>query len=36
MLEVNEAKHLTKRVPTAAELQKYIDAAKALDAVVTY
>ena len=36
MLEVNEAKHLTKRVPTAAELQKYIDAAKALEAVVTY
>ena len=36
MLEVNEAKHLTRRVPTAAEIQKYIDAAKALDAVVTY
>ena len=36
MTEVNEAKHLTKVVPTVAQLQKMIDAAKALPAVVTY
>ncbi|MBR6347074.1 MAG: DUF4332 domain-containing protein [Bacteroidales bacterium] len=36
MLEVNEAKHLTRRVPTEAELQRFIDAAKALPPVVTY
>lgn len=36
MNEVNEAKHLTKVVPTIAQLQKMIDAAKALPAVVTY
>ena len=36
MLEVNEEKHLTRRVPVEAEVQKYIDAAKALEPVVTY
>lgn len=36
MLEVNEEKHLTRRVPTEAELQKFIDAAKALKPAVTY
>ena len=36
MLEVNEAKHLCKRTPVEKEVQKYIDAAKALEPVVTY
>jgi len=36
MLEVNEAKHLCKRTPVEKEIQKYIDAAKALEPVVTY
>ncbi len=36
MLEVNEEKHLTRRVPTEAEIQKFIDAAKALEPKVTY
>lgn len=36
MAEVNEKEHRTKRVPTAAELQKMIDQAKELPAVVTY
>jgi len=36
LLEVNEKEHRTKRVPTAGELQKMIDIAKALPAVVTY
>lgn len=36
MLEVNEAKHLCKRTPVEKEIQKYIDAAKELDAVVSY
>lgn len=36
MLEINEAKHLCKRTPVEKEIQKYIDAAKALDPVVTY
>lgn len=36
MLEVNEAKHLTRRVPVEKEIQKYIDEAKALEPVVTY
>lgn len=36
LLEVNEAKHLTRRVPTEAEVQRFIDAAKALPPVVTY
>ncbi len=36
MLEVNEAKHLCKRTPVEKEIQKYIDAAKELEPVVTY
>lgn len=36
MKEVNEKEHRTKRVPTTAELQKMIDQAKELPAVVTY
>ncbi len=36
MLEVNETKHLTKRVPTEKEIQKFIDCAKELAPVVTY
>jgi len=36
MLEVNEAKHLCKRTPVEKEIQKYIDAAKQLEPVVTY
>ena len=36
MLEVNEAKHLCKRTPVEKEIQKYIDAAKALEPKVTY
>ena len=36
MLEVNEAKHLCKRTPVEKEIQKYIDAAKTLEPVVTY
>ncbi|MBR4408521.1 MAG: DUF4332 domain-containing protein [Bacteroidales bacterium] len=36
MIEVNEKEHRTKRVPTAGELQKMIDQAKALPAVVEY
>ena len=36
MLEVNEAKHLCKRTPVEKEIQKFIDAAKALEPVVTY
>lgn len=36
MKEVNEKEHRTRRVPTAAELQKMIDEAKELPAVVTY
>lgn len=36
MIEVNEKEHRTKRVPTAGELQKMIDLAKELPAVVTY
>ncbi|MBQ9185028.1 MAG: DUF4332 domain-containing protein [Bacteroidales bacterium] len=36
MLEVNEKEHRTKRVPTAAELQKMIDQAKELPKVVQY
>ena len=34
--EVNEKEHRTRRVPTAAELQKMIDLAKELPGVVTY
>ena len=36
MLEINEAKHLCKRTPVEKEIQKYIDAAKELEPVVTY
>ena len=36
MNEVNEAKHLTKRVPTVAEIQRFIDEAKTLEPVVSY
>ena len=36
MLEVNEAKHLTKRVPTVVEIQRFIDQAKELEPKVTY
>ena len=36
MIEVNEKEHRTKRVPTAAELQKMIDQAKELPRVVQY
>ena len=36
MAEVNEEKHLTRRVPVEAEVQKYIDAAKALEPKVTH
>lgn len=36
MAEVNDAKHLTRRVPTVTELKKMIDEAAALDPVVTY
>ena len=36
MLEVNEKEHRTRRVPTVKELQKMIDQAKELPAVVTY
>ena len=36
MNEVNEAKHLTRRVPTVVEIQRFIDGAKALEPAVTY
>ncbi len=36
MAEVNETRHLTRRVPTVAELQKMIDEAASLDPMVTY
>ena len=36
VLEVNEKEHRTKRVPTEIELQRMIDQAKELPAVVTY
>lgn len=36
MIEVNEAEHRTKRVPTAGELQKMIDQAKELPSVMSY
>ena len=36
MLEVNEAKHLTRRTPVEKEIQKFIDLAKALEPAVTY
>lgn len=36
MLEVNEEKHLVRRVPVESELQKMIDEAKTLPGVLTY
>lgn len=36
LVEVNEAKNLTNRVPSVSELQKMIDQAKILDPVITY
>ena len=36
LTEVNEKEHRTRRVPTAAELQKMIDQAKEMPGVVTY
>lgn len=36
MQEVNDVKKLTRRVPTATELQRMIDRAKELEPVVTY
>lgn len=36
MEEVNEAKHLTRRVPSVTELQKMIDEAATLEPVMTY
>lgn len=36
MKEVNEAKHLTKVVPTEAQIQEMIDQAKELEPMVTY
>lgn len=36
MLEVNEEKHLTRRVPVEKEVQKMIDCAKTLEPRVTY
>ncbi len=36
MTEINEEKHLVGRVPTAEELQKMIDQAKELEAVMEY
>jgi predicted flap endonuclease-1-like 5' DNA nuclease len=36
MTEINEAKHLVGRVPTAAELQKMIDQAKEMEPMMEY
>ena len=36
MLEVNEEKHLVRRVPVAKEIQKMIDCAKELPGTMTY
>ena len=36
MLEVNEEKSLTRRVPSEEEIQKFIDAAGELDPMVTH
>ena len=36
MVEVNEAKHLVGRVPTAAEIQKMIDQAKEMEQMMEY
>jgi hypothetical protein len=36
MLEVNEEKHLVRRVPVVKEIQKMIDCAKELPGTLTY
>jgi len=36
MLEVNEQKHLTRRVPVEKEVAKFVEQAKALPGVMTY
>ena len=36
MLEVNEAKHLVRRVPVTVEVQRMIDFAQELPGVLTY
>lgn len=36
MLEVNEEKHLVRRVPVVKEIQKMVDLAKELPGVLTY
>lgn len=36
MIEVNEAQHRTKRVPTVVEIQRMIDFAKELPTVMSY
>ena len=36
MVEINEQKHLVGRVPSVGELQKMIDQAKELPAVMEY
>lgn len=36
LVEVNEKEHRTRRVPTVGELQKMINLAKEMEAVVTY
>ncbi len=36
MVEVNEEKNLTNRVPAASELQRMIDEAKTLEPILTY
>lgn len=36
MLEVNEEKHLVRRVPVVKEIQKMVDQAKELPGVLTY
>lgn len=36
LLEVNEAKHLTRRVPSLSEVEKMIEEAKELEPVLTY
>ena len=36
MLEVNEEKHLVRRVPVEIEVQRMIDQAKELPGVMTY
>lgn len=36
LVEVNNAKNLTKRIPSESEIQRMIDQAKELDPVMTY